>query len=434
MDDADEDSARVSRHQASVKSSREPDGADVPRDYRYKYKYKYKYEYGKDEKEDRDTAASKKDDENDGDGGKDEDGGKGDKKDKTGDEGQKRPKSRTPIIILIVIAVIAIIGGLIFWLMTRNQVSTDDAYTEGNAVSIAPKVSGYVVENRINDNVFVHAGDLLLKIDPRDYLVACEQAQANLDAAVAQQTGAEVDLHTSRVRAPANLAQARAQLAQARANLAQSDNDSKRQHGVDPRATTQTNVDQSTTAVRSNAANVQSAEAQVSVAALVKETIETAQATVTQRKAQVEQAQANLAQAKLNLSYTDVTAPQDGQITRRNVDLGTYLQAGEQVFYLVTRNVWVIANYKETQLDRMRVGQRVDIQVDAYSDLHLTGHIDSIQGGSGARFTAFPAENATGNFVKIVRRVPVKILIDHGLENWPVLPLGLSVEPTVYVR
>jgi membrane fusion protein (multidrug efflux system) len=432
MDDTEEVSARESRQEAPPsKWSRDPDGADVPRDY--KYKYKYKYEKGKDE--DQDKAAKKKGDEDDEEGGKDENKGEGDKKDKDGDDGQKKkPKKRTPIIILIVIAVIAVVGGLIFWLMTRNQESTDDAYTEGNAVSIAPKVSGYVVENRINDNVFVHAGDLLLRIDPRDYIVACDQAQANLDAAVAQEASAEVDLHTTKVRAPANLAQAMAQLAQARANLAQSENDSRRQHGVDPRATTQTNVDQATTAVRSNAANVQSAEAQVSVAALVKETIETAEATLKQRKAQAEQARANLAQAKLNLSYTDVTAPQDGQITRRNVDLGTFAQAGEQVFYLVTRDVWVVANYKETQLDRMRVGQRVDIAVDAYSNLHLSGHVESIQGGSGARFTAFPAENATGNFVKIVRRVPVKILIDHGMENRRFLPLGLSVEPTVYVR
>jgi membrane fusion protein (multidrug efflux system) len=429
MDDTEEVSARQSRQEAPPGT----DGAEVPRDY--KYKYKYKYEKEKENEKGDDKADKNKGDKDDEEGGKDENKGKADKKDKDGDDGQKeKPKNRTPIIILIVIAVIAIIGGLIFWLMTRNQESTDDAYTEGNAVSIAPKVSGYVVQNRINDNVFVHAGDLLLKIDPRDYIVACDQAQANLDAAVAQETGAEVDLHTTKVRAPANLAQAQAQLAQARANLVQSDNDSKRQHGVDPRATTQTNVDQATTAVRSNAANVQSAEAQLSVAALVKETIETAQATLKQRQAQVEQAQANLVQAKLNLSYTDVTAPQDGQITRRNVDLGTFAQAGEQVFYLVTRDVWVVANYKETQLDRMRVGQRVDIAVDAYSNLHLSGHVESIQGGSGARFTAFPAENATGNFVKIVRRVPVKILIDHGLENWPFLPLGLSVEPTVYFK
>jgi membrane fusion protein (multidrug efflux system) len=351
-----------------------------------------------------------------------------------GKDGGKKPKSRLPIIILIAVAVVAIIAGIVYWLITRNQESTDDAYTEGNAVSIAPKVSGYVVENRVNDNIFVHAGDLLLKIDPRDYVVARDQAQANLDAALAEEASAEVDLTTTRVRAPANLAQARAQLMQAQANLEQSENDSRRQHGVDPRATTQTNVDQATTAVRSNVANVRSAEAQVSVASLVKETIRTAEATLEQRKSQVEQARANLAQAELNLSYTDVTAPQDGQVTRRNVDLGTFLQAGQQVFYLVTRDVWIVANFKETQLDRMRIGQAVDMKVDAYSQLRLRGHIDSIQGGSGARFTAFPPENATGNFVKIVRRVPVKIVIDHGLERWPFLPLGLSVEPTVYLR
>jgi membrane fusion protein, multidrug efflux system len=369
-----------------------------------------------------------RDDREDENNDKKKDGQRSNKK----EDGQKKPKSKLPIIILIIVAILALIGGLIYWLMTRNQESTDDAYTEGNAVSIAPKVSGYVVENRVNDNIFVHAGDVLLKIDPRDYIVARDQAQANLDAALAQQATAEVDLTTTRVRAPANRSQAEAQLMQARANLAQSENDSKRQHGVDPRATTQTNLDQSTTAVRSNEANVKSAEAQVSVASLVKETIQTSEATLLQRKAQVEQARANLAQAELNLSYTEVKAPQDGQITRRNVDLGTYAQAGQQVFYLVTRDVWVVANFKETQLDRMRVGQLVDVKVDAYSQLHLSGHIESIQGGSGARFTAFPAENATGNFVKIVRRVPVKIIIDHGLEQWPFLPLGLSVEPTVY--
>jgi membrane fusion protein, multidrug efflux system len=376
------------------------------------------------------NKASAKDSKDD----KDDKEKKDDKSDDHDDTGDKKPKSRRPIIILIIVAVIAIIGGLIYWLMTRNQVSTDDAYTEGNAVSIAPKVSGYVVENRVNDNIFVHAGDLLLKIDPRDYIVARDQARGNLDAAVAQQATAAVDLQTTRVRAPANLSQAQAQLLQAQASLAQSQNDSRRQHGVDPRATTQTNLDQASTAVRTNEANVKSAEAQLSVASLVKETIRTAEATLEQRDAQVEQARANLAQAELNLSYTDVKAPQDGQITRRNVDLGTFAQAGQQVFYLVTRDIWVVANFKETQLDRIRVGQLVDVKVDAYSQLHLNGHVESIQGGSGARFTAFPAENATGNFVKIVRRVPVKIVIDRGLERWPFLPLGLSVEPTVYLQ
>ena len=404
------------------------DTADV--DHPHQDEDRHQWERSEHDQDDREDESNdkKKDGQRSNKKEDEEDNDKDDKK----EDGEKQPKSKLPIIILIIVAVLALIGGLIYWLMTRNQESTDDAYTEGNAVSIAPKVSGYVVENRVNDNIFVHAGDVLLKIDPRDYIVARDQAQANLDAALAQQATAEVDLTTTRVRAPANRSQAEAQLMQARANLAQSENDSKRQHGVDPRATTQTNLDQSTTAVRSNEANVKSAEAQVSVASLVKETIQTSEATLLQRKAQVEQVRASLAQAELNLSYTEVKAPQDGQITRRNVDLGTYAQAGQQVFYLVTRDVWVVANFKETQLNRMRVGQLVDVKVDAYSQLHLSGHIESIQGGSGARFTAFPAENATGNFVKIVRRVPVKIIIDHGLEQWPFLPLGLSVEPTVY--
>ena len=181
--------------------------------------------------------------------------------------------------------------------------------------------------------------------------------------------------------------------------------------------------------MRANNAGVNSSQAQVAIAALVPENIRASEETVQQRTAQVAQARANLAQAALNLSYTELRAPQDGWVTRRNVDLGSYAQAGQQVFYLVTTDVWVVANFKETQLNRMQIGQRVGIGVDAYPGLKLTGHVQSVQTGSGARFSAFPAENATGNFVKIVRRVPVKILIDHGLQQHSFLPLGLSVEP-----
>ena len=170
------------------------------------------------------------------------------------------------------------------------------------------------------------------------------------------------------------------------------------------------------------------------VAGLVQQNIQAAEDTVHEREAAVAQAEAALAQAEVNLSYTDLIAPADGLITRRNVDLGTFVQAGQQVFYLVTPNVWVTANFKETQLADMHPGQHVSIDVDAYPNLHLQGHVDSIQQGSGARFSAFPAENATGNFVKIVRRVPVKIIIDSGLEQDHGLPLGISVEPTVTVR
>ncbi len=291
-----------------------------------------------------------------------------------------------------------------------------------------------MVERNVDDNSFVKAGDVLLKIDPRDYITARDQARANLDLARAELASAEVDLEVTRVRAPANLAQAQASLTQSRANQVNAERDYKRQHSVDPRATTQTNVDQATAQMRATTAAVSSAQAQVEIAALVPQNIKSSEDTVRQRQAQVAQAEANLAQAEINLSYTEIRAPQDGHITRRNFDVGTYLQAGQQVFYLVTTDTWVVANFKETQLARMRPGQPVSIDVDAYPKLKLRGHVQSIQEGSGSRFSTFPAENATGNYVKIVRRVPVKILIDTGLDRRMGLPLGLSVEPTVTVR
>jgi membrane fusion protein (multidrug efflux system) len=147
----------------------------------------------------------------------------------------------------------------------------------------------------------------------------------------------------------------------------------------------------------------------------------------------VKQAQAQLAQAELNLSYTKVVAPQDGYITKRNVNVGDYAQPGAALLSLVTPEVWVTANFKEDQLDRMLPGQKVTVHVDAYPRLKLRGHVDSVQAGSGSKFTAFPPENATGNFVKIVQRVPVKIVIDSGLDPKIPLPLGISVEPTVDV-
>ena len=186
--------------------------------------------------------------------------------------------------------------------------------------------------------------------------------------------------------------------------------------------------------MQSTEAAVNNAQAEVKIASLVQQNIQAAEDTVAQRQAQVAQAEANLAQAEVNLSYTELRAPQDGNITRRNVDRGTFVQAGQQLFYIVTPHVWVTANFKETQLADMHPGQHVSMNVDAYPNLHLQGHVDSIQEGSGARFSAFPAENATGNFVKIVRRVPVKIVIDSGLASQQTLPLGMSVTPTVTVR
>jgi membrane fusion protein (multidrug efflux system) len=370
-----------------------------------------------DDKKKGEKKSSKKDDEDDND-----------------DEKDDRPKSKWPLVILAAVVVLVVIAGVVFWFLTRNQESTDDAYTEGNAVAIAPKVAGYVIERNVDDNSFVHAGDVMLRIDPRDYITARDQAQSNLDLARAQLRSAEIDLDIARVRYPADRQQTEAQLEQARANQINAGREYVRQHTVDRRATTQSTIDQATTQFEAARANTEQIQAQLHVASLVRQNIDNTGSTLKQRQAQVEQAEASLAQAELNLSYTYIRAPQDGWITRRNVDVGTYAQVGQQVFYVVSPQTWVVANFKETQLDRMHIGQHVTIAVDAYSKLKLHGHIDSIQQGSGARFTTFPSENATGNYVKIVRRVPVKIVIDDGIDPRVGLPLGLSVEPTVDLK
>ena len=176
------------------------------------------------------------------------------------------------------------------------------------------------------------------------------------------------------------------------------------------------------------------AQARVTQAEPVQQNVGQSETQVSQLQGLAEQNAAQFGQAELNLEFTVVRAQQDGWVTRRNVDAGNYVTAGTQILSLVTPDVWVTANYKETELDGMVPGQPVAIAVDAYPDLKLTGHVDSIQRGSGSRFSAFPAENATGNFVKIVQRVPVKIVIDTGLKRDEPLPLGVSVEPTVTLK
>jgi membrane fusion protein (multidrug efflux system) len=296
---------------------------------------------------------------------------------------------------------------------------------------MVPKVSGYVVQLDIDDNSRVKKGDLLLRIDPRDYLTAKAQADAALALAIAQLQSAQEALRIAKVQYPAQLVTAQAQQQAAAAALEQAERQYARQHEVDKRATTQENIDTSTSQQSSSAANLKSAKAQVQVASLVTEQIRQAATTVAQREAQVKQAEAQLDQANLNLRYTEIRAPSDGFVTQRSVQLGDFLTAGATMFLIVTPDVWVTANFKESQIGRMRPGDRVDIEIDAYSGYKLSGHVQSIQYGSGSRFSAFPAENATGNFVKIVQRVPVKIVIDQGLDPNRPLPLGLSVSPVV---
>jgi membrane fusion protein (multidrug efflux system) len=354
------------------------------------------------------------------------------------DDGDKRgkdsgkPRSKKPLIIIAAVVVVLAIVGFFFWFARRNQVTTDDAYTDGNVVEMAPKVSGYVIQLNVDDNSRIKKGDLLLRIDPRDYATAQSQAQAALALARAQLQSAQEALRIARVQYPAQLVIAQAQHQSAAAALDQAQRQYARQHEVDQRATTQETIDASTSQQSSSAANVKSARAQVEIASLVPEQIRQASTTVEEREAQVKQAEAQLAQADLNLSYTEIRAPSDGFVTRRSVQLGDFLTSGTAMFLIVTPEVWVTANFKESQIGRMRAGDRVDIEIDAYPGYKLGGYVQSIQYGSGSRFSAFPAENATGNFVKIVQRVPVKIAIDRGLDPNRPLPLGLSVSPVVH--
>ena len=335
---------------------------------------------------------------------------------------------------LVLVLLLLIAGGAYYWWSNRNLEGTDDAYTDGRAVTIAPHVAGYVVSLDVNDNEFVHKGQALIHIDPRDYTDARDRAQASLDTAMGQLAGQQHALEVAKVTFPAQLQQARAQLDVAKAAQFKAQTDFARQHHIDRAATTQEAVDTSTSALGQANAQVEQAQAAVTQATPVLPNVQQQGSRVQQLQGSVDEAKAALATAELNLSWTVVTAPQDGWVTRRNVEQGNYVQQSQQIMSVVSPDVWITANFKETELARMRPGQQVEIAVDAYPALRLHGHVDSVQLGSGSKFTAFPPENATGNFVKIVQRVPVKILIDSGIDPNVPLPLGISVEPTVTLK
>src|SRR5271170_2299471 len=275
---------------------------------------------------------------------------------KEADEDAKRRKRR-PFVWAIGIAVVLLLaaGGGYYWYSTKGLESTDDAYTDGRAVDIAPRVTGVVVSLDVTDNQFVHKGDPLIHIDPRQFDAAREQAEGVLASAKAQYQGQILGAEIALKNFPAQLEQAQA--------------DYNRQKSLPKLATDQTNIDQATAALAEAEAQVKQAEAQILAATPVPQRIGQANELVGQLNGQVEQAQASLDQANLNLSWTVVRAPQDGWITKRNVEVGNYVTPGQSIFSIVSPEVWVTANFKETQLDRIRPGQPVDIEIDAYPHL-----------------------------------------------------------------
>jgi membrane fusion protein (multidrug efflux system) len=288
-------------------------------------------------------------------------------------------------------------------------------------------VPGYVEKLLIRDNQEVEKGDVLLKIDPRDYETSLAQACADLAATRSRLDEAQAQVKVS----DAKFGEAIAGLVAANAENQRASDDLTRYQSVDSTAVSRSSFDAAQSKAREASADLAAAWSQVQAAdsavTLSKAGVETASAAV-------QQAEAKVHQAELNLSYTQVTAPDSGRVTRRVVEQGAYIQPGQSLMAIVPHRYWVIANFKETQLTHMRVGQAVDVVVDAYPGYKFKGCVQSIQSGAGARFSLFPPENATGNYIKVVQRVPVKIVLDASRENDLALGPGMSVVPKVHVK
>jgi membrane fusion protein, multidrug efflux system len=321
----------------------------------------------------------------------------------------------------------ALIGGGAYWLNVHHYESTDDAFVAARSFSVAPKVGGYVTEIPVTDNQHVNAGELLARIDDRDYRIAVDQAKAQAAVAQANIDNVEAQLDSQRQQ----IKQAQAQLDQAQATLQFSQQEEARARDlVEKGAGTVQREQQTRSDLQSQEANTTRAKAALITTQLGIKTLETQ---LENARAQLQQAQAQLDQANLNLQYTKVVAAQSGRVVKLSGAAGTFATAGQSLMMFVPDEVWIVANYKETQLADMRPGQPVEVRIDAYPDRRLTGHVASVQPGSGTAFSLLPAENATGNFVKVVQRVPVKITIDNWPADLPVGP-GMSVVPWTRVR
>jgi len=386
----------------------------------------------------------------------------------------RNPKFRLAIILgAIVLAIV----GFFLWRYFSSYESTDDAQIDGHINSISARVSGHVLKLNVKDNQMVQAGTVLVEIDPTDYQLAVDRARAAYNDAKATADAANVDVPITSVNtssalssanadilnAQAGIKAAKQQYAAAKANLAQAEaNDVKAQHDleryhqlVEKQEISQQQYDQAVAAAKANAAAVVAASASA----------DAAEAQVTQAQSKLAQAQANqryantapkqiavtraraesalaaaqlrkaeLDQAELNLQYTKIIAPVNGVVSDRTVEVGQNVQAGQELLKVIPLDdIWVTANFKETQLRDMRPGQRATLYVDSTGEKYK-GHVDSIAGASGARFSLLPPENATGNYVKVVQRIPVKIVFDPGETREHRLRPGMSVEPKVWVR
>jgi len=319
--------------------------------------------------------------------------------------------------------------------------ATDDAFIAAHIVSIAPRISGQVAAVHVLDNQMVRSNDLLVEIDPADYAMTVAQKGAAADAQSAsyktmfagwqlmQAKVTTAEAATRRAQADADAAEATTKKTQADFERAQ---DLVKQKTLSPQEfdTTQAANTKAQADLKSARENVAEAGSRVEEA---NRTLAAAWAQAGTALAQWQEAQTNIAAAKINLAYTKIFAPMAGRVTRKAVEAGDYLQTGQQIMSLVPPEVWVVANFKESQLEKMQIGQPVTVAIDALGGKKFRAHVDSVQAGSGAQFSLLPPENATGNYVKVIQRVPVKIIFDEPLPAEKVIGPGLSVTPSVQV-
>jgi membrane fusion protein (multidrug efflux system) len=333
------------------------------------------------------------------------------------------------LMVGIVVACVLAIGAFFWWLHARHYESTDDAFIDAHVVQIAPRIAGQVARVLVRDNQLVAAGDLLVEIDRAD-------PESRLSQVTSQQVEAQTQLAQANAQLPASEAAYAGALANASAARAQAGKalrDLERYqslHQANPKAVSQTQLDQIVTAADNAKAQRDAAEEQGRSAAAQ---VDVTRVQITGAEARLKTLQAQVEEAQLNVGYTHIIAPFAGHVTQKSVALGSYVSAGQELMSLVPLDVWVTANFKETQLALMRASQSVEVAVDACPGVTLDGHVDSIQRGSGQAFALLPAENATGNFVKVVQRVPVKIILDRVPRDC-ILGPGMSVEPKVQVR
>jgi membrane fusion protein (multidrug efflux system) len=335
---------------------------------------------------------------------------------------------RRPVISAIgaVLLAATIGGGYLYMDYSGHFEATDDAFIAARQTALAPKVSGYITAVPVTDNQHVNAGDVIARLDDRDYRVALAQAEAQVAAAQASIQNVDAQLDVQQAQITAN----QAQVDQAQASLVFAQQQAERyQHLEQTGYGSVQNSQQYTSQLHQQQAALLSSKATLNLA---QRQVSSLQAQRKSAVANLAQAEAQRDQAQLNLSYTTVRAAQPGRVANLSAAVGQYAQAGTNLTMFVPDENWVTANFKEIQLDRMRAGEKVTMRIDAYPERTIRGHVASVQPGSGTAFSLLPAQNATGNYVKIVQRVPVKIVMDNPPADVALGP-GMSVVPTVRI-